>query len=36
MARERHADEFPAYLEKVREAQKSTRNLMRLLTDLEG
>jgi len=36
MARAGHGDEFPTYLEEVREKHKRKRNLMKLLPELEG
>lgn len=36
MARAGHGDEFPAYLEEVREKHRRKRNLMKLLPELEG
>jgi uncharacterized Zn finger protein len=36
MARTGHGNEFPAYLEEVREKHRRKRNLMKLLPELEG
>jgi uncharacterized Zn finger protein len=36
MARTGHGDEFPTYLEEVREKHKRKRNLMKLLPELEA
>lgn len=35
MARTGHGDEFPAYLEEVREKHRRKRNLTKLLPELE-